>query len=151
MRKDTIQNCPQHALIDNSCKITIDTIDKEWYINLAKKRINDFLGIKENKKTKEKKKMAVAKTKLEPRPALYKKIFDLGLYLAKQPYITDGYNDAQGYEYIKSAYYRKVLGQGCREVGLIYKLSIVNRLFTPLYEKRHNPKLSSTCTYRQFL
>lgn len=47
--------------------------------------------------------MAVAKTKLEPRPALYKKIFDLGLYLAKQPYITDGYNDAQGYEYIKSS------------------------------------------------
>lgn len=140
MRKDTIQNCPPHALIDNSCKITIDTIDKEWYINLAKKRINDFLGIKENKKTKEKKKMAVAKTKLEPRPALYKKIFDLGLYLAKQPYITDGYNDAQGYEYIKSAYYRKVLGQGCREVGLIYKLSIVNRLFTPL-EKTRNMNL----------
>lgn len=37
-------------------------------------------------------------------------------------------------------YYRKVLGEGCREIGLIYKLSIVNRLFTPL-EKTRNMNL----------
>lgn len=138
IKKDTTQNCPEHAFIDNSCQITIDKIDKTWYIKLANKRINDFLGIKEVKK-----KMATtAKTKLEPRPALYQKIFALGEYLSKQKYITDGYNDAQGYEYVKSAYYRKVLGEGCRSVGLVFKFSIANRLFAPL-EKTKNMNLTT--------
>ena len=141
--KDTTQNCPEHAFIDNSCKITIDTVDKSWYINLARKRINDFLGIKE-KKTKGEKRMVAANTtkKLEPRPALYKKIYDLGVYLSKQKYVADGYNDAQGYEYIKSAYYRKVLGLGCREVGLVFKFVLGNRTFVPL-EKTKNMNLTS--------
>lgn len=145
VKKDTTQNCPEHAIIDNSNKITIDTIDKEWYIKIAKKRINDFLCNKEEKKKKTKggKKMApTAKKTLEPRPALYKKIYDLGVYLSKQPYIADGYNDAQSYEYVGSSYYREVLGKGCREVGLIFKFNIANRIFTPL-EKTKNMNLTT--------
>lgn len=143
IKKDTTQNCPNHAYIDNGNTITIDTINKEWYIELAKKRINDFLGIKEEKKKGGKKKMPAAKTvKLEPRPALYKKIFDLGVALAKKPYVTDGYNSQQGYEYVKSAYYRKVLGEACREVGLVFKFTLNNRLFTPL-EKTKNMNLTT--------
>lgn len=145
VKKDTTQNCPEHAIIDNSNKITIDTIDKEWYIKIAKKRINDFLGIKEEKKKKTKggKKMApAAKKTLEPRPALYKKIFDLGVYLSKQPYIADGYNDAQSYDYVSSSYYREVLGRGCREVGLVFKFNVANRIFTAL-EKTKNMNLTT--------
>lgn len=142
VKKDTTQNCPKHAFIDNSCKITIDTINKEWYIKLAKKRINDFLGIKEEKKKGGRKKMPAAVKKLEPRPALYKKIFDLGVYLSKQPYIADGYNDAQSYEYVGSSYYREVLGRGCREVGLVFKFNVANRIFTPL-EKTKNMNLTT--------
>lgn len=145
VKKDTTQNCPEYAIIDNSNKITIDTIDKEWYIKIAKKRINDFLGIKEEKKKKTKggKKMTpVAKKTLEPRPALYKKIYDLGVYLSKQPYIADGYNDAQSYEYVGSSYYREVLGKGCREVGLVFKFNVANRIFTPL-EKTKNMNLTT--------
>lgn len=142
-KADTAQNCPEHALIDNSCQITIDTIDKSWYIKLAKKRINDFLGIKEKKTKGGKKKMpAAAKKTLEPKVALYKKIFDLGVWLAKQPYIADGYNDAQSYEYVESSYYRDVLGEGCREIGLLFKFNIANRLFTVL-EKTKNMNLTT--------
>lgn len=140
IKKDTTQNCPDHAYIDNGNTITIDTINKEWYIKLAKKRINDFLGIKE---TKGGKKMPAAKTvKLEPKPALYKKIFDLGVALAKKPFVADGYNSQQGYEYVRSAYYRKVLGEACREVGLVFKFTLNNRLFTPL-EKTKNMNLTT--------
>lgn len=143
LKADTAQNCPEHALIDNSCQITIDTIDKLWYIKLAKKRINDFLGIKEKKETKRrKKKMPAAKKTVEPKVALYKKIFDLGIWLSKQPYIADGYNDAQSYEYVGSSYYREVLGEGCREVGLLFKFNIANRLFTVL-EKTKNMNLTT--------
>lgn len=145
IKKDKIQNCPEHAIIDNSCKITsdtIDTIDKEWYIRLAKKRINDFLGIKEEKKKGGRKKMPAAVKKLEPRPALYKKISALNDFLAEQPYVADGYNDAQSYEYVRSAYYRKVLGQGCRKVGLLFKMTIGNKGFVRL-EQTKNMNLTS--------
>ena len=47
-----IEMLPEHCIIDNDNKLTIDSVDKSWYIDLAKKRINDFLGIKENKKNK---------------------------------------------------------------------------------------------------
>ena len=53
-----IESLPEHCIIDNDNKLTIDEVDKNWYIELAKKRINDFLGIKEIKKKKEKNKMA---------------------------------------------------------------------------------------------
>ena len=59
-----IESLPEHCIIDNDNHITIDMVDKSWYIALAQKRINDFLGIKptKNKNTKEKKKMATNTT-----------------------------------------------------------------------------------------
>lgn len=50
--KAKIENLPEHCIIDNENQLSIDDIDKEFYINLAKKRLNDFTGeeIKEEKK-----------------------------------------------------------------------------------------------------
>lgn len=42
-RKDSIANLPTHCLVDNANKATIDDIDKSWYIEQARKRINDFI------------------------------------------------------------------------------------------------------------
>ena len=53
-----IEMLPEHCIIDNDNKLTIESVDKNWYIELAKKRINDFLGIKQNKNKKEKNKMS---------------------------------------------------------------------------------------------
>ena len=53
-----IEMLPEHCIIDNDNKLTIESVDKTWYIELAKKRINDFLGIKQIKNKKEKNKMA---------------------------------------------------------------------------------------------
>jgi hypothetical protein len=59
-----IESLPEHCIIDNNNELTIDRVDKAWYIELAKKRINDFLGIKptKNKKQKEKNNMATTTT-----------------------------------------------------------------------------------------
>ena len=57
-----IESLPEHCIIDNDNKLTIESVDKSWYIELAKKRINDFLGIKEIKNKKEKNKMATSNT-----------------------------------------------------------------------------------------
>ncbi len=45
-----IESLPEHCIIDNDNQLTIAVVDKEWYIELAKKRINDFLGIKPPKR-----------------------------------------------------------------------------------------------------
>ena len=57
-----IEMLPEHCIIDNDNKLSIESVDKSWYIDLAKKRINDFLGIKEIKNKKEKNTMATSNT-----------------------------------------------------------------------------------------
>ena len=57
-----IESLPEHCIIDNNNELTIDKVDKTWYIELAKKRINDFIGIKPTKNKKEKKIMATTTT-----------------------------------------------------------------------------------------
>lgn len=45
-RRDSLADCPPNPIIDNANKCTIDDINKEWYIEIAKQRVNDFLGVK---------------------------------------------------------------------------------------------------------
>lgn len=39
-----IQNLPDSIVIDNKNELTLDAVDKRWYIDLAKKYIGDYLG-----------------------------------------------------------------------------------------------------------
>lgn len=57
-----IESLPEHCIIDNDNKLTINAVDKTWYIELAQKRINDFLGIQKNSNKKEKNTMATTAT-----------------------------------------------------------------------------------------
>ena len=43
-RKDSLASCPVNPIVDNDNKITIDKINKLWYIKYAKQKINDFKG-----------------------------------------------------------------------------------------------------------
>lgn len=45
-RRDSLANCPPNPIVDNANKCTIDDINKEWYIELAKQWANDFKGVK---------------------------------------------------------------------------------------------------------
>ena len=40
-----IEMLPEHCIIDNDNHLTIADVDKQFYIDMAKKRINDFMGI----------------------------------------------------------------------------------------------------------
>lgn len=57
-----IEMLPEHCIIDNDNHLTISDVDKSFYIDMAKKRVNDFLGVKPEKKTRRTKKMATTKT-----------------------------------------------------------------------------------------
>ena len=42
--RDSIANLPKHCVVDNNNELTINDIDKQWYIDEAKKRIDSFIG-----------------------------------------------------------------------------------------------------------
>lgn len=49
-RNAKIGGLPTHCLIDNNNEASIEDIDKNWYIQIARKYVNDFLGIKPRKR-----------------------------------------------------------------------------------------------------
>ncbi len=44
-RRDSLANQPPNPIVDNGNECTIDDINKEWYIEFAQEKANDFLGI----------------------------------------------------------------------------------------------------------
>ena len=56
-----IDSLPEHCIIDNDNQITMDDIDKTFYIDMAKKRINDFKGIQPEKPKTNRRKKDMAK------------------------------------------------------------------------------------------
>ena len=40
-----IAGLPAHCVIDNKNVLTMDAVDRDWYVKLARKQIRDFLGI----------------------------------------------------------------------------------------------------------
>ena len=70
-----IEMLPEHCIIDNANELTIDMVDKTFYIELAKKRINDFLGIKPEKKGRKKKMATKKETTVDiPEMNIYQKL-----------------------------------------------------------------------------
>lgn len=49
-----IDSLPEHCIIDNDNELSIDDVDRTFYIEMAKKRVDDFKGIKpeKNRRTK---------------------------------------------------------------------------------------------------
>ena len=39
-----IASLPEHCIVDNTNELTIDDVDKNFYIDMAQKRVNDFIG-----------------------------------------------------------------------------------------------------------
>ena len=62
---EKIASLPDHCIIDNENRLTVDQIDKQFYIDLANKRVNQYLvGKKSTKrKKKEEKPMAASASK----------------------------------------------------------------------------------------
>lgn len=49
-----IEMLPEHCIIDNDNQLSISDVDKTFYIEMAKKRVNDFKGIKPERKRRTK-------------------------------------------------------------------------------------------------
>jgi len=81
-----IENLPEHCIIDNNNELTISDIDKTYYIDLAKKRVNDFKGIlPERKNTKRMATTTTTKNRTTKPKNVYQK-----LIMARQRFLENG-------------------------------------------------------------
>ena len=115
-----IESLPEHCIIDNSNKLTIESVDKSWYIELAKKRINDFLGIQKIKNKKEKNKMATTTTKTAN---VYQKLLKARAMFLASGTQKSGKNMQLAFKYFELDDIVPVATQIFEEVGLISLVS----------------------------
>ena len=111
-----IESLPEHCIIDNDNQLTIDKVDKTFYIELAKKRINDYLGIKPEKKGR--KKMAESKTTVKSQN-VYQKLLSARIkFLASNPE-KSGKNMHLAFKYFELDDIVPIATKIFEEVGLI--------------------------------
>lgn len=152
-RVQKIESLPEHCIIDNGNKLSIRDIDKSFYVALAKKRINDFFGIKETK-TKKGKVSTMATKKTTPdevvdalkeqmdKPPIglsfLQKLFTLQSLMDEYTWEKDGKNMHQQYKYISEAQYKKNFKVARRKAGLLWECECVSHEYIPgISDKMH--------------
>lgn len=117
-----IESLPEHCIIDNDNTLTIDKVDRTFYIELAKKRINDFMGIKPEKKGRKK----MAETKTAKTMNVYQK-----LAKAREKFLTSdtkksGKNMQLAFKYFELDDIVPIATKIFNEIGLISLVSMSN-------------------------
>ena len=92
-----IESLPEHCIIDNDNQLTIDKVDRTFYIELAKKRINDFMGIKPEKKGRKK----MAETKTPKAMNVYQKLLEARMLCMSEEIKKSGKNMQMAYKYFE--------------------------------------------------
>ena len=90
-----IEMLPEHCIIDNDNHLSITDVDKQFYIDMAKKRINDFMGIKPEKKGR-KSKMANVTPK-----NVYQKLLEARVLFMEEDVKKSGKNMNMSYKYFE--------------------------------------------------
>ena len=120
-----IEMLPEHCIIDNSDKLTIESVDKSWYIELAKKRINDFLGIKPIKNKKQKEKTTMATTNTPETRNVYQKLLDARIMFLGSNTQKSGKNMHLAFKYFELDDIVPIATKIFEKVGLIAIVSFI--------------------------
>lgn len=142
-RRDKIANLPDHCFIANRSGYKIGLVDKQFYIDLAQKRINDYLGIKPEKPKKERKTKMVTKEKTKETQqvapqGLAAKLMILREKMNSFTWEKDGKNRHQSYEYITEKQYKNNFKVALAAAGLDFKSSILEYQFIPQISDKMN-------------
>jgi len=139
-RRDKIADLPEHCIVCNRGYPPINSIYKQFYIDLARKRINDYLGVKPEKPKKERTKKMATKTK-ETQAApqgLAAKLMVLREKMNSFTWEKDGKNRHQSYEYITEKQYKNNFKAALAAAGLDFKSSILEYQFIPQISDKMN-------------
>lgn len=121
-----IEMLPEHCIIDNDNQLSISDVDKSFYIDMARKRVNDFMGIKPEKTNKTRRKKMATTTKTTKTANVYQR-----LLMARSKFLDanvekSGKNMHLSFKYFELEDIVPTAIRIFNEVGLI---SVVN--FTP--------------------
>ena len=108
-----IEMLPEHCILDNDNQLSIIDVDKQFYIDMAKKRINDFMGIKPEKKGR-KTKMATTTTK-----NVYQKLLEARVLFMEEDVKKSGKNMKMSYKYFELQDIVPVATPIFQQVGLL--------------------------------
>ena len=141
-----IEMLPEHCIIDNSNKLNIESVDKSWYIDLAKKRINDFLGIKPTKNKKQKEKNNMATTTTPKTMNVYQKLLKArAMFLASNTQ-KSGKNMHLAFKYFELDDIVPIATKIFEEVGLISLVSFTENSAIVNIHNVENPEESVAFT-----
>ena len=128
-----IEMLPEHCIIDNDNHLTIADVDKQFYIDMAKKRINDFMGIKPEKKGR-KTQMANATPK-----NVYQKLLEARVLFMEEDVKKSGKNMKMSYKYFELQDIVPVATPIFQKVGLLPVTTFENDVATMTIINVDNP------------
>ena len=128
-----IEMLPEHCIIDNDNHLTIADVDKQFYIDMAKKRINDFMGIKPEKKGR---KSTMANT--TPKN-VYQKLLEARVLFMEEDVKKSGKNMKMSYKYFELQDIVPVATPIFQKVGLLPVTTFENDMATMSVINVDNP------------
>lgn len=145
-RRDKIASLPDHCLIDNDNRIQIDGIDRQWYIELANKRVQDYLGADKApkiKKTRKKKEDIImttqAATKDPSKMNIYQKLMEARAKFLAMPVKKSGINRFAKFEYFELADIVPVKTAIFQELGLCDPITFSEESAVLILHNTDNP------------
>lgn len=137
-----IEMLPEHCIIDNDNQLSIDDVDKTFYIEMAKKRINDFLGIKPEKKPRGgRKKMATtAKETKTANLNVYQKLLAARAKFLESDVQKTGKNMHLSFKYFELDDIVPTATRIFSEVGLIPVVNFTSDIATMTVVNTDNPE-----------
>ncbi len=124
-----IEMLPEHCIIDNDNHLSITDVDKQFYIDMAKKRINDFMGIKPEKKGR-KSKMATQSAINPPAMNVYQKLLEARVLFMEEDVKKSGKNMKMSYKYFELQDIVPVATPIFQKVGLLPVTTFENDVAT---------------------
>lgn len=106
-RRDKIASLPDHCYIDNDNRLMLSGVDRAWYIELAKKRVQDYLGAEKTpkiKKTRKKKEDIIMATETATNAGkmnIYQKLTEARARFLAMPVKKSGINRFAKFDYFE--------------------------------------------------
>lgn len=143
-----IPSLPDHCLLDNDNHLTIKDIDKNWYIQLARKQINDFKGIKPEKKGRKKK---MAETKAKAPMNVYAKLAEARNMFLECKVQQSGKNNALEFLYFELKDIVPAITPIALSLGLVFLFNLETDVATLTVLNTENPDetIVFTMPYKQ--
>lgn len=150
-RRDSLANCPTNPIVDNKNELSIDDINKKWYIDYAQQMVEDFLGtgkqiLKGRKKLMKKDELIAENEELKKQieeleknetrvvendyVKLLRKINEFRKAVQAHEFILDKAMDSKlgGGEYVSIGQFYNFIQQTCPKLGLDFSFEPIEEI-----------------------